>query len=89
MRESPRLLTAEDLLDPVTPYRDCELWDGTAVVREPSGSSHARSHRDAMLFGAGEYEQLAASIQSNAADLDANRECLIAKATWLRKRAAQ
>lgn len=39
VRESPRPVTAEDLLDPVKPYRDCELWDGAAVVREPSGGS--------------------------------------------------
>jgi Uma2 family endonuclease len=34
---SERLLTAQDLLRPGSPYRDCELWDGTAVVRGPSG----------------------------------------------------
>jgi Uma2 family endonuclease len=37
VRKSPHPLTAEDLLRPDTPYGDCELWDGTAVVREPSG----------------------------------------------------
>ncbi len=37
VRESPHPLTAEDLLRPDNPYRDCELWDGTAVVREAGG----------------------------------------------------
>lgn len=37
MRKNPHPLTAEDLLQPDTPYGDCELWDGAAVVREPSG----------------------------------------------------
>ena len=39
MRQSPRPLTAEDLLLPDNPYRDCELWDGTAVVRDSSGGA--------------------------------------------------
>ena len=31
------LVTAEDVLRCDSPYRDCELWDGAALVREPSG----------------------------------------------------
>ena len=34
---NPRLVTAEDVLRRGSPYRDCELWDGAALVREPSG----------------------------------------------------
>ena len=33
-------LTAEDLLAPGNPYERCDLWDGVAVVREPSGGWH-------------------------------------------------
>ena len=32
-----RLITAEDVLRCGSPYRDCEIWDGAAVLREPSG----------------------------------------------------
>jgi Uma2 family endonuclease len=30
-------ITAEDVLRRDSPYRECELWDGIAVVREPAG----------------------------------------------------
>ncbi len=30
-------VTAEDVLREGSPWRDCELWDGLPVVREPSG----------------------------------------------------
>jgi len=30
-------VTAEDVLRCGSPYRDCELWDGAAIVCEPSG----------------------------------------------------
>lgn len=32
-----RLITIEDVLVPGNPWRDCEIWDGAAVVCEPSG----------------------------------------------------
>ena len=32
-----RLITIEDVLAPDSPWRDCELWDGAAVLCEPSG----------------------------------------------------
>jgi len=32
-----RLITIEDALAPGNPWRDCEIWDGVAVVCEPSG----------------------------------------------------
>lgn len=31
------LITAADVLRRGSPYRDCELWDGASLVREPSG----------------------------------------------------
>lgn len=31
------LITAEDVLRCDSPYRDCEIWDGTPMLREPSG----------------------------------------------------
>ena len=30
-------ITAEDVLQPESPWRDCEIWDGQPMVREPSG----------------------------------------------------
>ena len=30
-------LTAEDVLHANSPWRECELWDGLPLVREPSG----------------------------------------------------
>ena len=32
-----RLTTAEDVLRRNSPWRECELWDGLPLVREPSG----------------------------------------------------
>lgn len=32
-----RLITAEDVLRRDSPWRDCELWDGVAILQEPSG----------------------------------------------------
>ena len=32
-----RLITAEDALQPGSPYRNCEIWDGAAIVKEPCG----------------------------------------------------
>ncbi len=30
-------ITAEDVLRAGSPWRDCEIWDGAPIVREPSG----------------------------------------------------
>lgn len=32
-----RLITAEDALIQDSPYRRCEIWDGVAIVKDPSG----------------------------------------------------
>lgn len=32
-----RLITIEDALVPGNPWRDCEIWDGVAIVNDPSG----------------------------------------------------
>lgn len=36
-RVEARPLTAEDVLRANSPWRECELWDGLPMVREPSG----------------------------------------------------
>ncbi|MBI3412328.1 MAG: hypothetical protein HY040_28750 [Planctomycetes bacterium] len=51
--------------------------------------SESRAHKKALLFGAEEYERLAASFAATNDELRDTQARLLAKAAWLRKRAAE
>lgn len=51
--------------------------------------SESRAHKQALLFGADEYERLAASFAATNDELRDTQVRLLAKAAWLRKRAAE
>ena len=51
--------------------------------------SESRAHKKALLFGADEYERLASSFAASTEELRDAQARLLAKAAWLRKRAAE